>query len=134
MTYTSLTTNSSNHDIATFTLNKHESAAARTGVLEASMGFAVEDREVQLGMSREDAKELHGRLRTFEESFQNKEATSEITLRLNEFGVVRNCLELTLKELGEDEYYYRSGQTYQVAKDALDEFNRILAEIESAGS
>ena len=96
------------------------------------MGFAVEDRKKQLGMSREDVKALHGRLRQFEESFQNTEADGEITLSLDEFRTVRNCLELTLKELGEKEYLYRSGQKYQVAENVLAEFNRILSEIKSA--
>jgi len=124
--------NSSGERFATLALNRVERRAARNGVLEASMGFAVEDRKKQLGMSREGAKELHGRLRQFEESFENTDADGEITLSLDEVRTVRNCLELTLKELGEKEYLYRSGQKYQVAENVLAEFNRILLEIESA--
>jgi len=132
MDYQNLHADSGGEEHADFLFSRDESGAARKGIGEASMGFAVENRKKQLGMDREDAKELYRRLRAFTKTFQyNDDSFRGLSLSVREFRVLRNGLKLTLDELGEDEYYYRSGQQYEVAEEALAEFERVLAEIEA---
>ena len=110
-------------------MSKPEARAARKALIEPTRGFGLDNYEQQIGMGREEAEAFTERVRSFFSTF--KEETDEQTFLIShqELQTLRNGLELTLEVLGEDEYYYRSGQTYQVAKDALAEFNRILAEI-----
>jgi len=113
------------------TLSRPEARAARKGLIEPIGGFGLDDYERQLGMPECEARAFKNRIRSFNKSFIDESEKREITLSIHELRVLRNGLKLTLNELGEDEYYYRSGQQYQVAEEALAEFERVLAEMEA---
>ena len=113
------------------TLSRKEARAARKGLIEPTRGFGLSDYESQLGMTELEAEEFTNRIRSFNRDFQDESEKREISLSIHELRVLRNGLKLTLDELGELEYYVRSGQQYRVAEEALAEFERVLAEIEA---
>ena len=113
-----------------FYFTESECRSARKGIGEPAYGFGLSDYERQLGMTRLEAKDFYHRIG----SACSKDAGANehlIELTIREFRAIRNGLKLTLDELGELEYYVRSGQQYRVAEEALAEFERVLAEIEA---
>jgi len=113
-----------------FYFTESECRSARKGIGEPAFGFGLCDYESQLGMTQARAKDFYHRIGSACSKATGADEQS-IELTINEFRVLRNGLRLTLDELGEDEYYYRSGQQYEVAEEALAEFERVLAEIEA---
>lgn len=86
---------------------------------EVINGFAVDDFQQRIGISEDEFKSIAKRLRLISK-------TENIQLATHDALPFRNALELTLDELGVDEFEIRTGYDFDDGNRLLQELNHFL--------
>jgi hypothetical protein len=87
---------------------------------EVLNGFALENREVTIGMKDLELRQLLTHL----EELDNDDS---IELNLNQIKAFRNALRETLRELGEEEFHTRTGFTFEEGEDVIKDLDGFIS-------
>ena len=112
-------TNKSN--ITTVQLDPVEARALRAALGEVCFGFTIPDFSRHMGGSEEDAQRLFARF----DPLSDQSATIALTER--EMHLLKNAHAATLKELGNEEYFTRTGVEYSSGQAVLAALDAVLS-------
>jgi len=106
--------------IATVQLDPVEARALRAALGEVCFGFTVPEFSRRIGGSEEDAQRLFARF----DQLGDQPATIVLTER--EIRLLKNAHAATLKELGNEEYFTRTGVEFSCGQGVLAALDSVL--------
>jgi methylmalonyl-CoA epimerase len=105
----------------TIALDSAEARALRAALLEICHGFAIPDFNARIGGSQEDARRLFARF----DPLGDKPASIELTE--HDLRLLHNAHAATLKELGNEEYFTRTGVEFSSGQAVLAGLDALLS-------
>jgi hypothetical protein len=108
-------------DVATVELDPVEARALRAALGEVCFGFTIPDFSKRIGGSEEDAQRLFARFDPLGDQ------SAIIALTKSEMHLLKNAHAATLNELGNEEYFTRTGVEFSSGQAILTALDAVLS-------